>query len=233
MISKDMLMKKYLLNVNIIECIKRGTANILFESMDSIVIWDRKAEMYLISAESLESAKKAIEFIPKDAELILAHQEFYCDLISKKCGFTEVIPTYHSVWTKKEHIEVPKFDGEIKTLTIEYLDEVRKHYTMFDIIGEDTIREALEEGNIMGAFIDNKLCGFIGEHLEGSIGMLEVFKEYRRKGIAGILEATAINKALDEGRVPFGEVRIENKASIKLQEKMGLDISKEILYWLE
>lgn len=234
MISKDMLMNNYLHYVNIIECIRRGSAEILYESMDSILIRDIKADLYLIAAQNLESAKKAIKFIPSHAELVLAHEEFYCDLIAKKCGFKKnIIVTYHSVWTSKEHIKVPEFQGEIKVLTMDNFQDIKDNYNLFDIVGEESIRKSIADKKIIGAFIDEKLCGFIGEHEEGSIGMLHVFDEYRRRGIGYILQAVSINKALDEGRIPFGEIIIDNKKSLNLQRKLGLEISKDKSYWLE
>ena len=34
-----------------------------------------------------------------------------------------------------------------------------------------------------GAFVDGQLAGFVGEHSEGSMGMLEIFPAYRRRGL--------------------------------------------------
>ncbi|WMC94555.1 hypothetical protein RBB56_17875 [Kineothrix sp. MB12-C1] len=62
--------------------------------------------------------------------------------------------------------------------------------------------------------------------------MLEVYEEYRRMGIAASLEAYLINIHLAYGHTPYGDVLIDNEASLRLQEKLGLCISKEPLYWL-
>lgn len=86
-------------------------------------------------------------------------------------------------------------------------------------------------GAIFGAFIEGKLAGFIGEHIEGSLGMLEVFEEYRRKGIAAELESYMINLHLSRGHLPYGDVIVGNEASMKLQRKLGLKVSKEIYCW--
>lgn len=233
MISENMLREKYLLNVNIIESIRRGTAEILFQSMDGILIKDIEADLYLISAESMESAKKAIMFIPREAKLILAHQKFYCSLIEEKCNVKCSMSTYHAVWTSLKHIKIPDFEGELKSLTLDNLKDVKENYKMFEVVGEENIKNSIIKNKLIGAFINNNLCGFIGEHEEGSIGMLEVFGEYRRRGIGAILESAAINKALDEGRIPFGEVIIDNEISLRLQKKIGLEISREKLYWME
>ena len=45
--------------------------------------------------------------------------------------------------------------------------------------------------------VDDKMVGFIGSHLEGSIGLLEVFDEYRQKGYGTELEIFMINKFLE------------------------------------
>ena len=83
-----------------------------------------------------------------------------------------------------------------------------------------------------GAFLGNRLAGFIGTHEEGSIGMLEVIPEFRGKGIGSELERYAINSAIAKGRYPYCQVKEDNEISMKLQKSLGMEISKTKVYWL-
>ena len=67
------------------------------------------------------------------------------------------------------------------------------------------------------------LAGFIGTHSEGSMGMLEVFPEHRRKGYGMMLESYLIRWHLERGWTPFGHVIDGNEASIRLQQKAGME----------
>ena len=83
-----------------------------------------------------------------------------------------------------------------------------------------------------GAFVEETLAGFIGMHAECSMGMLEVFEPFRRQGIGEALERHLINRILDEGRVPFCQIFTDNEASVKLQQKLGLRIGRQTVYWV-
>ena len=55
--------------------------------------------------------------------------------------------------------------------------------------------------------------------------MLEVYEEYRRRGIAESLEAYMINYHLSKGYLPYGDVIAANSPSFNLQRKLGLKIT--------
>ena len=90
-------------------------------------------------------------------------------------------------------------------------------------------------GNVVdtfGAFVGGALAGFIGTHAEGSMGMLEIFPEYRRRGLGCALEAGLIRRLLERGEIPFCQVIEGNEASMRLQEKLGMTFSDEPVYWM-
>ena len=43
---------------------------------------------------------------------------------------------------------------------------------------EDYLRSRIQDGMLVGAFYDEKLAGIIGQHCEGSIGMLMVAPKF-------------------------------------------------------
>jgi GNAT superfamily N-acetyltransferase len=94
------------------------------------------------------------------------------------------------------------------------------------------IHSRIEKREIYGAFINGKLAGFAGTHTDGSIGMLEVLPEYRRRGLGSELESFLINLHLSKSYTPFCQIFSDNAVSLGLQRKLGLQISGEHLYWL-
>lgn len=72
---------------------------------------------------------------------------------------------------------------------------------------------------------------FIGRHAEGSIGLLEVLPQYRRRGLATLLQSYMIGLELSRGRVPYGQVFDGNDASLALQQSLGMSRSMGPLYW--
>jgi predicted GNAT family acetyltransferase len=84
------------------------------------------------------------------------------------------------------------------------------------------LKAVSEEGEIMA---------FIGEHPEHAMGMLYVDENHRRKGIGTVLEKALINKFLDEGKVPYDHVVLDNYKSMNLQRSLGMTLDEGFLYW--
>ena len=74
--------------------------------------------------------------------------------------------------------------------------------------------------------------GFIGEHFEGAMGMLEVFAPYRKRGLGAILESYKINQILSSGRTPYCNVSYDNAISLRLQDKIGLKKTRMDTWWI-
>jgi GNAT superfamily N-acetyltransferase len=150
----------------------------------------------------------------------------------EKYNFTETMVCHNTVYTKKTLIKANDSITKIKPLTIAHKDIIIKNYSKIEIVDTDYIKNRLKANVMLGAFINRNLCGFIGTHEEGSIGMLEVFPEYMRKGIGSALQIAATNTALIDKRYPYGQVVETNSASTALQRKLGFELSKDKVYWL-
>ncbi len=97
---------------------------------------------------------------------------------------------------------------------------------------EDFIARHLADGWVYGGYNEaGELVGFIGEHDEGAIGMLEVFPEHRRHGYAYELEGFLVNRMLEQGRIPYTQVVEGNEASFALQRKLGLTVLPRVQCW--
>jgi GNAT superfamily N-acetyltransferase len=231
-IAENMLLKDVLLNVDMLECLRRKSADIIFASTSGVLIYDRQSKAHMMSATNMETAEVIIEQIPKDVNMLVGHQEMYYDLLMKKLHFEDKMVCFNAVYMKDIPIKIPKCLAEISMLTEEYIDDVMKNYSKADVLHKAYIENRIKNNVMYGAFIDGKICGFIGIHEEGSIGMLEVLKAYRGMGIAKVLQAVATNDALKQGRYPYGQIVKGNVPSINLQKKLGFEISEGKAYWL-
>ena len=131
-------------------------------------------------------------------------------------------------YTRREPLPVRHRD--IRALGEEWLGELQKRYSL---AGERYLRERLAKGEIFGAFLEGRLAGFIGLHEEGSMGMLWVDEDCRRQGIGASLEAWLINRLLERGETPYGQIEAGNLGSIRLQERLGLYLAEGYVWWVE
>ena len=94
------------------------------------------------------------------------------------------------------------------------------------------LAEAVGRRSILMGYHGGRLAGFIGEHLEGSMGMLYVFPEFRRRGFGAELQRALIADTMDRGFIPFGQVEKDNLPSLALQKKLGMTISNGLIVWM-
>ena len=229
------LMKNKLHHMDMLQLIERGQAKLLYRDHKGILLYDRISKTCMLTVSTKEDADRILSEVfdkgqisLEEVALFLSHQEFVNEIIIQKYGFSLISGCTQWVYTRKEALPVSKMD--FRRLDETYLPIVAAHY---DAIGEDALLERFSKGAIYGILDEDKLCGFIGEHQEGSIGMLYVLPEYRGKGIGENLEREMINLTLRNGFIPYGQVYDGNDKSLKMQEKLGLYPAKEQVWWFE
>ena len=161
-----------------------------------------------------------------EPELMCVHDEEMRNLLVEKYGYENEEGCYsYSYYGTPFDLEGYDF----RTLDISYKDRIREVYTL---ASEESLLDDFSRGEVFGLFIDNCLAGFIGFHSEGSMGMLHVFEEGRKKGYGSLLEKYDINRALELGRIPYCHVFESNAASQALQAKLALKKGKRKCWWL-
>lgn len=184
---------------------------------------------------------KLLQEISKDEriECIAIHQREMVPLMETHFHLKEDMECLQGAYTRREKLPVrglygPDGRGEdgfaIRTLTEEYIPFVAEHYS--EIGSPEYVSERIRHGAVYGAFYDEKIVGFIANHEEGSIGMLYVLPEYRKRHVAMALETYCMNLAVERGEIPYGQVVLGNEASIRLQEKMGICFAKGTIVWM-
>ncbi len=244
---KAFLMKQKLLHIDMIELINRGRAILVARDEDKILLKDKDTGIVFYTGASVEFLEQLPDSVKKSINKLVLHQRELADTVCQMFGLEEILVCYQSVYTQREKMSVSGLyrpDGQptaeglvIRPLTLEQHDAVKSTYELLEDAGEDDeygadyVRERIESGCMFGAFVDDRFAGYIGIHDDGSMGMLHVFTEYRGRKIGKALEAYVINYALELGQIPYGQVVEGNEASARLQESLGLHMSKTPVVW--
>lgn len=227
--------EKYLLHnklhhMDMIELLRRGNAKIVYFEKDGVLLKNKNSGVYMLTVTDKENGKRILSYVKEQPQIFISHQEFMNDVICERFGMNRETECVQYVYTRREPLPLKK-GMDIRKLDGKYTSEIIAHYhTLCD---EEYVVERIKNGAMYGIFENNVLAGFIGMHREGSIGMLEIFEEYRGKGYAKALEAFYINLHLKQGFTPFGQVISDNEISMKLQENMNQYPANEKVYWLE
>lgn len=172
-------------------------------------------------------------------ECIAIHQREMVPFMEKYFHLKTDMECIQGAYTRKEKLPVrglygPDGRGEngfsIHVLTEEFIPFVTEHYS--EIGTEEYVMDRIRHGAVYGAFYDEKIVGFIANHEEGSIGMLYVLPEYRKRHVAMALETYCMNLAIERSEIPYGQIVLGNKPSISLQEKMGICFAKRTIVWM-
>ncbi|OOM76029.1 hypothetical protein CLPUN_28770 [Clostridium puniceum] len=118
-IANKMLSKDFLLNVDMLECIRRGSSKIFWASDEGVLLIDVPSQIYMLSANT-EITKNLINKLPNNLNLIVTHDKFSFDLLRQKFNFSETMICYNTVYTKQTPIKILNSSIEIKHLTLEH-----------------------------------------------------------------------------------------------------------------
>lgn len=237
---KEKLMLRKLLHIDMIELINRGRAVLVARDSNDMLLCDKVTGNYYHTGEDADFFMMLPDDVRLSIQSIVFHQPKVAEQVKKVLSLKREITCYQAVYTQKEHLSVSglyRADGQptkdglvIRPLTTEHIEAVSEVYRT--VPDESYVKERIACGAMFGAFAGDVLAGFIGIHDDGSIGMLEVLEEYRGKQIGKALEVYLCNKVLEMGQIPYGQVVAGNEASRKLQESLGLHLSKTPVVWM-
>lgn len=213
----------------VIETLRLGRSKVrMLDPVDGVLTQLAPDGTYFAAPFTAEGARAMRAMIPHGA-LLNCNDIAFLDLLAPQAKRTGI----YEFWVYPAQVPPDGGRGAAKlttrTLTPEHLDIVDGQY---DLLSRDEIAERLAAGVVRGGFdASGRMVGFIGEHEEASMGMLEVFPEARRHGYAQALEAALIADLLEHGRVPYCHVAPENRASQALQTKLGLIRTATLQCW--
>lgn len=219
-----------LLHMNMLEILRRGSADVLHAGDDGVLLHDRISGACMMASAGAEADGALLDLLPADTDLFVGHDLRYKEAAARRFGLTQEQICFQAAWMEPEPPEAPDPGCGLRLLERRHAPYVYHHYS-HPFGGVAYIEAAIERG-MLGVFADGTLAGFAGFHDEGSIGMLEVLPAYRRRGLGEILLRAAVRLALERGQYAFGQVFTDNAPSLALQRRAGMTVSEDILYWL-
>lgn len=228
-IALDFLDQNPPLYIDVSQPIRRGFANILFADSDKgVIVQETKGGTFFLALKDLTIGRRFIDKLDQ-CQLLNTRSQELAKAAQKKFHLETIEPVYQYIITNCKRPDMKQTDMEIHLARPKDLDLIMENYHIYD---KEDFLEMIDRGELFGGYVNGCLAGFVGMHEEGSLGILHVMEEYRRQGYGKILEAYDVYTVLDKGWVPYGQVDIDNEASLALQEKMGNIRSDGIVYWV-
>ncbi len=221
-------------HIHMMEMLARGRGELLYHKGGDVMLYDRRSGTCLITAETEQGGRSMIKMLAdpsasdlKNLQWFVVCQEFLVLVLKEAFDLHTSYQCCQACYTRKEPLAVRHKD-------IRNLDESGKaffleHYPYGD---ESYFKDRMASGFLYGAYVEGKLTGFIGLHDDGSMGMLYVDEACRGRGIGSSLEAYLINRLRELDWTPYCHIFSDNRESRLLQEKLGLYLSKDTIWWL-
>ena len=208
--------------------IKRGTAQIMEERDEALFLRDSVSGAYFLACGD---APLGIEILDRHAdrgyELLMTSDHAIGTAAFERYGFSEKL----ECWQVAYYGEKREPDGKLAVRVADAgdLPLLAEYYSL---ISPEELEKVVERKAMLLGYLGDRLVGFVGEHLEGSMGLLYVFPEFRRRGFAVSLQSHMIARTLDAGFIPFGQVEKDNFASLELQKKLRMTRSDGLIVWM-
>lgn len=225
----DFLKSNSVLYAGLMQSVRRSTADILEENEQGVFLRDTVGDAFMLATGN---AELGMQWLIKHEDLeyssLALFQRKLVDFAKKRYELPSFLDCFQAVYEKKEPPE-RRNNIRIREATEEDYKIISDNYKM---LSEQGIKKVIERRDLFIGLQDQEIVGFIGQHLEGSMGLLEILPAHRGKGYGTELESYLIAHVLKKGLIPFCQVETDNFKSLNLQKKMGLSISDEHLYWL-
>ena len=210
------------------QALRRGVGKVLVQG-DTYCAVEIEPGFALFHGKDIQAAQEGLKKIDLTKTDLEVCGRQVADLLARDFNMEVGNPFVIGVCQKAAVEPLELQAGEqIEVLGPLFLDLVCQHYDFVDFLGEPEIESRLERGVIVGVFTsEGQLAGFIGQHNEGSIGMLEVFPDFRHRGYARALEVYKTAEHIEKGYIPWCQVFTDNQASLSLQEKLGYEMSEK------
>ena len=177
---------------------------LLLSTSNAFILLLSKYNIYVADCIDSECENLIKEFEKYNIKLITIMNDKLYELIKLKYK-------YQSISNQAVYFGEKIKDKNLMYLKKEDLEYVKKTYDN----GEDEreVEESFKNNNLLGYYENNELIGFIGRHLDYSIGMLYVKEKYRKKGYGSIILKSGFN--FWENQIPFSQIIIGNIPSEK------------------
>ena len=207
--------------------LKRGSGEILADREQALLVRDSVSGAFLLACEARDTGLALLDRAARDCRLLMVSDHALGLTAFERYGFSEKLECFQVAYYGPKPI--PDAGLSVRTAEERDLPLLTECYHLID---QDELAEVVKRRSILLGYEQGKLIGFIGEHLEGSMGLLYVLPAYRRRGFGAALQRCLIARTMEQGFVPFGQVEKDNHASLRLQKKLGLTQSERLMVWM-
>ena len=208
--------------------LKRGTGEIIFRSDEALLIRDSVSEALLLACDDISSGISILDrHMDQNCSLLMVSNQKLGEMAFGMYGFSEKLECFQVAY----YGEPPVVDPGIAVRTADKND-LPLLLGSYHLISPEEQEKVVERQTLIMGYCQEQLIGFMGEHLEGSMGLLYIFPPFRRRGYAAKLEKIYIARTMEKGFVPFGQVEKGNRASLFLQQKIGMTQSENLICWM-
>lgn len=222
------------LYVDMAECVRRGAAQILYAAEDGVFLYEKSSRIHMLAADPgavLKILSISPHFPEGNRKFIVAHGEETRAGVYSRFSVRAETACYQVMYAGAP---IP-LKGLLR-FRLPGKEEKEKIKREYKLESPENLERLCAAGKICCGFAEEggreAFVGFIGRHPEGSMGLLQVFPEYRRRGYGEELESFMIDKFLEEGLVPYAHIIDDNRKSMRLQEKLGYTFADRKIYWL-
>lgn len=215
-----------LLHTDMTEALRRNLGEVAAAEENGVLLSVDEGYCGMLSCRDGETALRLLE--GRSFPLLAFHQPEQEQMLCHSLGMETWMRCRQAVYAGDS--APGPVEEDIRPLTGAHLDFLVKNYRQED---SEYLVWLLEREALYGAFREGTLVGFIGNHAEGAMGLLEVLPAYRRQGIGQALERFLIARELSLGHVPYCQVFTENVASLALQRSLGMIIADGTVIWLK
>ena len=208
--------------------LKRGTGETIADLEDALLVRDNVSGAYFLACEDEKTGMALLDrYTGSDCHLLMVSDFAIGQPAFERYGYSEKL----ECWQFAYYGERPLIDTRLSFRAADEQDlpMLIQHYQM---ISPEELAEVVRKKSSLLGYEQKHLVGFIGEHLEGSMGVLYVFPEYRQRGFGTALQNCLIAKTMEKGFVPFGQVEKDNQKSLRLQKKLGMTRSGDLIVWM-
>ena len=109
------LSQNKLLYLNMLEVLRRGSAELLYAGEDGVLLYDRGAEAHMLSARDRAALERFLPLL-EGSGAVVGHEMWYRDELTERLGLWQEAPCYQAAWLGDAPPELPPFDGELRPL---------------------------------------------------------------------------------------------------------------------
>ena len=191
--------------------LERGSGEIICGQDDALLVRDTVSGAYMLACEDPAIGIPLLDrYIGRDCDLLMVADHSLGMTAFERFGFSGKIECYQVAY----YGDKPAADTGISVRTADEND-LPKLLENYHLISPEELEQIVRRNRILLGYDGDTLIGFIGEHLEGSMGLLYIFPEYRHRGFGTALQKHLIAKTIEEGYIPFGQVEKDRNDTVR------------------